>query len=69
MIAHSAFRPRKGVVLRMKRIRTATGGKKKILFQWGQIVLGLLVFAFGVHLTIFANIGLGPWDCLAMGLS
>ena len=46
-----------------------TEGKKKILIQWGQIVLGLLVFAFGVHLTIFANIGLSPWDCLAMGLS
>lgn len=43
--------------------------KKKIVLQWGQIVVGLLVFALGVHLTIFANIGLGPWDCLAMGLS
>ena len=46
-----------------------TAEKKKIIVQWGQIVLGLLVFAFGVHLTIFANIGLAPWDCLAMGLS
>lgn len=46
-----------------------TSEKKKIVLQWGQIVLGLLVFALGVHLTIFANIGLGPWDCLAMGLS
>jgi len=27
------------------------------------------VFAFGVHLTIFANIGLAPWDCLGMGIS
>ena len=44
-------------------------GKKKVLFQWAQIVLGLLIFAFGVHLTIFANIGLSPWDCLAMGIS
>lgn len=42
---------------------------KKILIQWGQIVLGLFIFAFGVHLTIFANIGLSPWDCLAMGVS
>ena len=43
--------------------------KKKILLQWLQIAGGLLVFAFGVHLTIFANIGLAPWDCLGMGIS
>lgn len=43
--------------------------RKKVLTQWLQIVLGLLIFAFGVHLTIFANIGLSPWDCLAMGIS
>ena len=43
--------------------------KKEILQQWLQIVLGLLVFAFGVHLTIYANIGLAPWDCLGMGVS
>ena len=43
--------------------------KKLVLLQWLQIVFGLLVFAFGVHLTIFANIGLAPWDCLGMGIS
>ena len=43
--------------------------RKQILLQWVQIALGLLVFAFGVHLTIWANIGLAPWDCLGMGLS
>ena len=43
--------------------------KKTIIRQWGQIVAGLFVFAFGVHLTIFANIGLAPWDCLGMGIS
>ena len=37
--------------------------------QWLQIAAGLLVFAFGVHLTIYANIGLAPWDCLGMGIS
>ena len=42
---------------------------KKILFEWIRIVIGLFVFAFGVHLTIFANIGLAPWDCLGMGIS
>lgn len=43
--------------------------KSKIILQWLQIAGGLLVFAFGVHLTIFANIGLAPWDCLGMGIS
>ncbi|MCR5800563.1 MAG: GNAT family N-acetyltransferase [Lachnospiraceae bacterium] len=42
---------------------------KSILLQWGRIVMGLLVFALGVHLTIFANIGLAPWDCLGMGIA
>ena len=43
--------------------------KKLIIRQWGQIIFGLIIFSFGVHCTIFANIGLAPWDCLAMGLS
>lgn len=28
-----------------------------------------MVFAVGVHMTIFANIGLAPWDCLGMGIA
>ena len=43
--------------------------RKKVFLEWLQIVGGLLVFSFGVHLTIFANIGLAPWDCLGMGMS
>ena len=46
-----------------------TAEKKTIYRQWLQIVAGLFIFAFGVHLTIFANIGLAPWDCLGMGIS
>ena len=43
---------------------------RKVIFrQWLQIAAGLLVFAFGVHLTIYANIGLAPWDCLGMGVA
>ena len=42
---------------------------RKIIAEWGRIVAGLLVFALGVHLTIFANIGLAPWDCLGMGIA
>ncbi len=43
--------------------------KRSIIIGWAQIVAGLFVFAFGVHLTIFANIGLAPWDWLGMGIS
>ena len=43
--------------------------RRRIVLQWVRIVLGLLVFAFGVHLTIYANIGLAPWDCLGMGIA
>ncbi len=48
---------------------SATTTRKTIFLEWLRIVWGLLVFAFGVHLTIFANIGLAPWDCLGMGIS
>jgi len=44
-------------------------GRKKIFKEWLQIAAGLFVFAFGVHLTIYANIGLAPWDCLGMGIA
>ena len=43
--------------------------KKTIIFGWGRIVFGLLIFALGVHLTIRANLGLAPWDCLGMGIA
>ena len=42
---------------------------RKILLEWLKIAAGLVVFAFGVHLTIYANIGLAPWDCLGMGIA
>ena len=43
--------------------------RKRVITEWIRIVAGLLVFSFGVHLTIFANIGLAPWDCLGMGIA
>ena len=43
--------------------------RNEVIQQWCQIVGGLAVFAFGVHLTIYANIGLAPWDCFGMGIS
>ena len=43
--------------------------KKRTLMEWLKIVLGLIVFALGVHMTIYAHIGLAPWDCLGMGIA
>jgi hypothetical protein len=43
--------------------------EKRILSEWLKIVAGLVVFALGVHMTIYANIGLAPWDCLGMGIA
>ena len=43
--------------------------RKQIIFGWGRIVFGLIIFALGVHLTIRADLGLAPWDCLGMGIS
>jgi uncharacterized membrane protein YczE len=34
-----------------------------------RVFLGLLIYSFGVYLTIAANIGLAPWDCFCMGIS
>ena len=34
-----------------------------------RILLGLAIYSFGVYLTIYANIGFAPWDCLAVGIS
>ena len=43
--------------------------RKEIISGWIKIFAGLLVFSFGVHLTIYANRGLAPWDCPGMGIS
>ncbi len=53
----------------VKSEETHTASPKWVLIQWLGIAAGLMVFAFGVHLTIFANIGLAPWDCLGMGVA
>ena len=34
-----------------------------------RIIFGLVIYSFGVYLTIYANIGLAPWDCLGMGIT
>lgn len=43
--------------------------KTQIIKEILRSALGLFIFAIGVYLTIQANIGLAPWDCLSMGIS
>ena len=43
--------------------------RKKVISGWLKIIFGLLVFSLGVHLTIRANLGVAPWDCLGLGIS
>lgn len=42
---------------------------RKILGEWIRVNIGLLIFALGLEGTIFAAIGIAPWDMLTMGLS
>lgn len=43
--------------------------RKDIFLNSVMAALGLMVFGFGVYLTIQANIGVAPWDALNIGLS
>ena len=42
---------------------------KQMIKEIFKSALGLFIFSIGVYLTIQANIGLAPWDCLSMGVS
>ena len=48
---------------------THSESKISIFTGWLWILIGLLIYSFGVYLTIYANIGLAPWDCLGMGIA
>jgi len=52
----------------IKQHRTISTDFKPIssLFR---ILFGLVIYSFGVYLTIYANIGLAPWDCFGMGIA
>ena len=43
--------------------------KSQMIKEILKSALGLFIFSIGVYLTIQANIGLAPWDCLSMGVS
>ena len=54
-------------------IKRSAGRKKNpkadVILRMVGAALGLFFFGFGVHLTIQANIGVGPWDALHLGLA
>ena len=41
----------------------------KLISSLFRVLFGLVFYSFGVYLTIYANIGLAPWDCLGMGIA
>ena len=51
-------------------MRIKNSFRYRILILGGlRIISGMIIYSFGVYLTIYANIGLAPWDCLGMGLA
>ena len=52
----------------IKRHRTISTDFKPICSLF-RVLFGLVIYSFGVYLTIYANIGLAPWDCLGMGIA
>lgn len=42
---------------------------RSLLLRSLKAALGLVLFGFGVYMTIQANIGLAPWDALSMALA
>ena len=43
--------------------------KKEIILQWIRIIVGLFISSFGAAMTLYANIGVAPWDCLGLGVA
>lgn len=64
LISTSFEHERRGIL-----VKTAHKGVDIIVRQVLRILLGLSIYSFGVYLTIYANIGLAPWDCLGMGIA
>ena len=60
------------MITRLKQLRSRWiyfNPKMRAFLGVLRILLGLFIYSFGVYLTIYANIGLAPWDCLGMGIS
>ena len=54
--------------MNIKQHRTISTDFKPICSLF-RVLFGLVIYSFGVYLTIYANIGLAPWDCLGMGIA
>ena len=52
----------------IKQHRTISTDFKPICSLF-RVLFGLVIYSFGVYLTIYANIGLAPWDCFGMGIT
>ena len=53
----------------IKQLKTTSTGGRRFLRDCVKLLLGIVIYSFGVYLTIAANIGLAPWDCLGMGIA
>ena len=53
----------------MKRTKKKRNPKTDVVLRMFGAAAGLFFFGFGVYLTIQANIGVGPWDALTLGIS
>ena len=50
--------------------RQAAGDKMKTYIKkFVNVIFGVLLYSFGVYLSVQANIGLAPWDAFSSGLS
>lgn len=49
--------------------KTTNNTRLNIIRNSFKAAFGLFMFGFGVYMTIQANIGVGPWDVLNLGLS
>ena len=53
----------------MKRTKKKRKPKTDVVLRMFGAAAGLFFFGFGVYLTIQANIGVGPWDALNLGVA
>ena len=53
----------------IRRLKTTSIGGRQFLKDCIKLFCGITIYSFGVYLTIAANIGLAPWDCLGMGIA
>lgn len=53
----------------MPEIKKTNTTRKELIKNTIMCSIGLFFFAFGVYMTIQANIGVGPWDVLGQGVA